>query len=174
MSSFATSYIPTLASTVTRAADQASMQGTNFSSWYNQAQGSLYAESEDNGPNTIGAATLFNTGAAGNNAIAFYGVGTLNTTRLLVRLNSVYIINTSSSVTTQPIKQAASFKDGTVSCTANGILFVTNVNVNIPHNLDTLYIGYFPGTVSYLTGHIRKISYYPVALSSSNLVALTS
>lgn len=172
--SFATSYIPTVASTVTRAADSASMTGTNFSSWYNQAQGSLYAESDDNGANTNGAATLFNTGAAGNNSIAFYGTGTLNTARLLVRLNTVYIINTSSSVTTQPIKQAASFKDGAVSCTANGSLFVTNVNVNIPHNLDTLYIGYFPGTLSYLTGHIRKISYYPVALSSSNLVALTS
>ena len=172
--SFATSLIPTLASTVTRAADQASMTGTNFSSWYNQAQGSLYTESDDNGINNNGAATLFNTGAAGNNAIAFYGNGTLNTARLLVRLNTVYVINTSSSATTQPIKQAASFKDGAVSCTANGILFVTNVNVNIPHNLDTLYIGYFPGTVSYLTGHIRKLSYYPVALSSSNLVALTS
>ena len=171
---FATSYIPTVASTVTRAADQASMTGTNFSSWYNQSEGSLYTESDDNGSTTNGAATLFNIGAAVNNAIVFYGSGTLNTARLLVRLNTVYVINTSSSATTQPIKQAASFKDGAVSCTANGILFVTNVNVNIPHNLDTLYIGYFPGTVSYLTGHIRKLSYYPVALSSSNLVALTS
>ena len=171
---FATSYIPTVASTVTRAADQASMTGTNFSSWYNQAQGTLYAESDDNGVNNNGAATLYNIGASNNNAIAFYGNGTLNTARLLVRLNVVYVINTSSSATTQPIKQAASFKDGAVSCTANGILFVTNVNVNIPHNLDTLYIGYFPGTASYLTGHIRKLSYYPVALSSSNLVALTS
>ena len=171
--SFATSYIPTVASTVTRAADSASMTGTNFSSWYNQAQGSLYAESDDNGPNNNGAATLFNTGAAVNNAITFYGSGVLNTARLLVRLNTVYIINTSSSVTTQPIKQAASFKDGAVSCAANGSLFVTNVNVNIPHNLDTLYIGYFPGTVSYFTGHIRKLSYYPVALSSSELQGLT-
>jgi hypothetical protein len=171
---FSTSYIPTVASTVTRAADQASMTGTNFSSWYNQAQGTLYAESDDNGVNNNGAATLYNIGASNNNAIAFYGNGTLNTARLLVRLNVVYVINTSSSATTQPIKQAASFKDGAVSCTANGILFVTNVNVNIPHNLDTLYIGYFPGTASYLTGHIRKLSYYPVALSSSNLVALTS
>ena len=171
--SFATSYIPTVASTVTRAADSASMTGTNFSSWYNQAQGSLYAESDDNGSNTNGAATLFNAGAAGNNSIAFYGTG-VNTARLIIRLNTAYVINTLSSVTTQPVKQAASFKDGAVSGTANGSLFVTNVNVNIPHNLDTLYIGYFPSTVSYLTGHIRKISYYPVALSSSNLVALTS
>jgi hypothetical protein len=36
---FPTSYIPTVASTVTRAADVASITGTNFSSWYNQSQG---------------------------------------------------------------------------------------------------------------------------------------
>jgi hypothetical protein len=173
--SFATSYIPTVASTVTRAADQASITGTNFSSWYNQAQGSLYAESDDNGSNNNAAATLINMNTPSYNLIAFYGPGVLNQARLLIRLDTGgYVINTTSSVTTQPIKQAASFKDGAVSCTANGILFVTNQNVNIPHSLNGLYIGYFSGTASYLTGHIRKLSYYPVALSSSNLVALTS
>ena len=40
---FPTSYIPTTASTVTRSADLASMTGTNFSSWYNSSEGTLYA-----------------------------------------------------------------------------------------------------------------------------------
>jgi hypothetical protein len=40
--SFPTSYIPTVASTVTRAAEVASMTGTNFSSWYRQDQGTIY------------------------------------------------------------------------------------------------------------------------------------
>jgi hypothetical protein len=39
--SFPTSYIPTTASTVTRTADNASITGTNFSSWYRQDQGSI-------------------------------------------------------------------------------------------------------------------------------------
>jgi hypothetical protein len=38
---FPTSYIPTTASTVTRSADLASMTGTNFSSWYNQSEGTF-------------------------------------------------------------------------------------------------------------------------------------
>jgi hypothetical protein len=42
--SFATSYIATSSVTVTRAADVATMTGTNFSSWYNQSQGTLKAE----------------------------------------------------------------------------------------------------------------------------------
>lgn len=41
-SSFATSYIPTVASQVTRSADSASMTGTNFSSWYRADAGTFY------------------------------------------------------------------------------------------------------------------------------------
>ena len=38
---FATSYIPTAGSTVTRAADIAQITNVNFSSWYNQSEGTL-------------------------------------------------------------------------------------------------------------------------------------
>jgi hypothetical protein len=40
--SFPTSYIPTVASTVTRAADVASITGANFSSWYRQDEGTMF------------------------------------------------------------------------------------------------------------------------------------
>jgi hypothetical protein len=41
---FATSYIPTVASQVTRAADVAVMTGANFSNWYLQNDGTFFAE----------------------------------------------------------------------------------------------------------------------------------
>ena len=41
---FATSYIPTAGSTVTRAADIAQITGTNFSDWFNQRQSTLYVQ----------------------------------------------------------------------------------------------------------------------------------
>jgi hypothetical protein len=41
---FPTSYIPTTSATATRAADVASITGSNFSSWYNQTEGTVYAE----------------------------------------------------------------------------------------------------------------------------------
>lgn len=40
--SFPTSYIPTSGSTVTRSADVAEITGTNFSSWYNQSEGTTF------------------------------------------------------------------------------------------------------------------------------------
>ena len=42
--SFATSYIPTVGTALSRAADSASMSGVNFSSWYNSSQSSFYIE----------------------------------------------------------------------------------------------------------------------------------
>ena len=45
---FATSYIPTTTAAVTRAADSApAMTGTNFSSWYNQPEGTFVLEMQD-------------------------------------------------------------------------------------------------------------------------------
>jgi hypothetical protein len=41
LGAFPTSYIPTVASQVTRTADIATMTGTNFSDWYNQTEGSF-------------------------------------------------------------------------------------------------------------------------------------
>jgi hypothetical protein len=40
---FPTSYIPTSGSTKTRNADEASITGSNFSSWYNQSEGTIFA-----------------------------------------------------------------------------------------------------------------------------------
>jgi hypothetical protein len=41
---FATSFIPTAGAAVTRAPDVAQITGTNFSSWYNQTEGTLFAD----------------------------------------------------------------------------------------------------------------------------------
>jgi hypothetical protein len=44
--SFPTSYIPTSGSTVTRSPDIATIEGTNFSSWYNQSEGTVFANAK--------------------------------------------------------------------------------------------------------------------------------
>jgi hypothetical protein len=51
-----TSYIPTTSATVTRAADVASMTGTNFSSWYNNNQGTYFLNAV-----TLNGSTATNT-----------------------------------------------------------------------------------------------------------------
>jgi hypothetical protein len=55
--SFPTSYIPTSGSSVTRSADVCYIDGTNFSSWYNQNEGSIFASLKSNPGNRSGNRT---------------------------------------------------------------------------------------------------------------------
>jgi hypothetical protein len=64
LGAFATSFIPTAGASVTRAADIAVIQGSNFYSWYNQNANSLYAR--------------FDTPASGNRNIIAVDNGTAN------------------------------------------------------------------------------------------------
>jgi len=71
---FATSPIATTSAQVTRASDNASMTGTNFSSWYNSQQGTLYCEMT--APQVSGVTgTLFEVSTSGtsNNRVTMRG-----------------------------------------------------------------------------------------------------
>jgi hypothetical protein len=47
LGAFATSYIPTVTATVTRAADQVSITGSSFSSWYNQSSSTAFIQTRN-------------------------------------------------------------------------------------------------------------------------------
>ena len=51
---FATSYIPTSGSTVTRAVDTAIIRGTNFTDWYNSSASTLFVEGKLSGTTSTG------------------------------------------------------------------------------------------------------------------------
>jgi hypothetical protein len=164
---FATSYIPTVASTVTRAADQASMTGTNFSSWYNQSQGSMNSEYDySSSTNTTGKVMAFGPTAAGSYATIAANGGEQTgwyTSGLSIGTGVVGITN----------KQIISYQGTNFSGSINGSSAATSSLSDYAGASTALYIGQ-RASGQQINGHIRKLSYYPVALSSSNLVALTS
>ena len=166
MSSFATSYIPTVASTVTRAADQASMQGANFSSWYNQAQGTMYSEHELRSVTDNYAPWGFVNGVLNN-----FDLVTSNFRYGTTNINLV----TPSSVGNNKFAGSYSLtvNNGTHYASVNGSNVVSVTNNSFTTIPTIMTIGQSFGAF-YLNGHIRKLSYYPQALSSANLVALTS
>jgi len=170
---FPTSYIPTVASQVTRSADAASMTGTNFSSWYNISQGTLYAEIK---PMSISATSYgvftFDDGT-GNNTVGlttYSGNGQLS-----------YAINGSGSgyLTTNPItlgqtaKISGSFAQYSSAIDLNGGTVVTGTTNTVP-TVTTARIGYSTRATQYLNGTIKKLAYYPIALSNAELQEITS
>ena len=172
---FATSLIPTVASQVTRSADSASMTGVNFSSWYNQFAGTAYIEA------------LVNRSIANFTSLVDFGNGTTTNRWTLCNnggpANATDVVNnvaygsvTSANAATQGVafKTAAyhsasgsgvCLNGGTPVTTASDVLFtactVATIGLRNDANLP-------------MNGTIKRLSYFPVALTSAQLKAITA
>lgn len=175
---FPTSYIQTVASQVTRAADSASMTGTNFSSWYNQGEGTLYGEYI--GVANISGATrrLAEIGIAATITNRFvFGYSEINNTRFLTVAGGVGQADISVSATQgSATKFAGTYATNNFQQSTNRLLGFSDTDGIIPLGINAMAIGsdFGPTANTALNGTIRKIAYYPIRCTNAQLVALTS
>lgn len=173
---FATSYIPTVASTVTRSADVATMTGTNFSSWYNQTEGSFVSQFS-----FFAAADTANTkvfAAASDGTTSNRISGNLNASSIAFGTVSAggaiqANMNTGGAVTNNTVtKVSLAYKLNDFGAVLNGGTVVTDVSGTVP-TVNQLGIGTL-GAFSALNGHIRSIAYYNTRLPDATLRTLTA
>jgi hypothetical protein len=171
---FATSYIPTVASQVTRSADAASMTGTNFSSWYRQDEGTAYIEATTSAPNST-FISLCDFGATSINRFTLSS----DTSR---RINIGDVINNvvfgganTSNLRSQnvPFKVAGyhSASGNAVCLDASAVATASNTAVAAA---TVLTIGARLDFGVPLNGTIRRLAYYPKRLTNAQLQAITS
>jgi hypothetical protein len=178
---FPTSYIPTVASQVTRSADAASMTGANFSSFYNQAEGTLYADYSipfDSSVSIFPLVASFDNGSANNRtAIAQRTIDDKIQAAIFVNnVSQANILSTANATYGPPLRAALSYKTDDVAFTLNANAVQTDTSALIGTDMSAMRIGN-AGSGGYnaaLNGHIRKVAYYPLRVSNTNLVALTS
>jgi hypothetical protein len=190
---FATSYIPTVASQVTRSADSASMTGTNFSSWYNANAGTLYGEAVSN--NTSDAAVSASNG--GQCIVSIYSTAGRRFNGWLIgrddaggdfgKPQSVLWRADGAALTTLEVgsnqllagssaKLASAFDGTGFSFSANGLAAATGATQSRTEP-NTLVIGQSPDSVYSslrINGTIKSIAYYPRRLSNTELQIITS
>lgn len=164
---FPTSYIKTVASQVTRAADAASMTGANFSSFYNQAEGTVYVEAST----TVSSPKISLSNNTTSNRLL------LDVTTTSVRL----LVTTNGSTEASPViayqsgfvKMAAFFKTNSFNIAQNGTLGTLDTLGAMPL-VDRMYIG--GGSLGTVIGvnHFKKIAYLPKESTATQLQALTS
>jgi hypothetical protein len=178
---FPTSYVATVASQVTRAADAASMTGANFSSWYNQAEGTLYADYSipfDSSASVFPLVASFDNGSANNRTVIAQRTiddkiqGAIFVNNVL----QASILSTANATYGPPLRAALSYKTNDVAFTLNADAVQTDTSALIGTDMSAMRIGNAatPGYNNALSGTIRKLSYYPLRISNTNLVALTS
>lgn len=174
--SSASSYIPTAAASVTRAADDISIA---LGSWFSAAAGTILAE------------FIFSTApAAGRfNWVTTFSDNTLNERIQILRFEAaasphlqvvdggVELVNINNSLalnanTTHKAAAAYALNDFAIS--GNGAAVATDATGTLP-TVTTLHIGKLSsGSASYVNGHIRRITYWPYRLSNAALVALSA
>jgi len=166
---FPTSYIKTEASQVTRSADSASMTGANFSEWYRQDEGTLYAEAITN---STGVPSFFSVSdGTSANRLQLRKNSTQGNVSM-VRENATQVSITAGSWTTSLQKASVSYKVNDVALSSGGSAVATDTSVILPI-VNQAEIGYGYGSV-HANGHIKKIAYYPARLTNTQLQALTS
>lgn len=167
--SFPTSYIKTTSSTATRAADNASITGTDFSSWYNQTEGAFVVDYE----NGLAGYIVLAAGSDTSNIIRLGTRLTGSSDEVLVVIDGgAGQVSLGNSPSTQRNICAAAYKQNDFALSMNGAAASTTSFGTVP-TADTLAIG---GTPFYgaFNGTIASIAYYPTRLSNSYLQYLTS
>lgn len=186
---FPTSYIKTVASQVTRAADSASMVGANFSEWYRADEGTLYGEFYESYNTSI--LTIINNGGVSLNTngttpcieiiprpndvnFSARGVGGGGVSSISVPIPAVArpagtTSRTALTYTTDPLGSITAVSlNGTISTNA-----LKSANSMI--GINQLEIGkQVTSGVTIGTRYFRKVSYYPIAVTSTQLQSLTS
>jgi hypothetical protein len=170
---FPTSYIPTVASQVTRAVDAASMTGTNFSSWYNQAEGTLYADASPQASNALGYALFEVNDATATNRIGLFKLVTTGNASIAVRTGDVTQAGTNNGAWTSSGKLAGAYAVNNFASVLNGGVASTDTSGTLPLVTQAIFGARGDGA-NRLTGTIRKIAYYPLRVTNAQLQGLTS
>ena len=160
---FATSYIPTTTTSLTRNADDVSMTGTNFSSWYNASEGALSVKylkttTQVSGryvarffSPTVGAGVSYWINA--NGIDTRYWIGATNAS-----LGNGSLVNVNTG--------AFAYKTASSTGALNGAANVANAGT-VPLDVTELRIGDAGG----INAHVQRILYWPFALTAAEIRA---
>jgi hypothetical protein len=175
------SYIPTTSSQVTRAADtstssqvtraadSAVMTGVNFSSWYRQDEGTLYADVVYG--NLTAIKQIFSVGA-GTSTSVLMRLGSDSNNASFQVLNTTTEVNLSMGTVSSSAKITGAYKVNNFAGVLNGGSISTDTLGTIPV-VDSAFIGSRSGNDRFLNGTIKKLAFYPKRITNTELVGIT-
>jgi len=177
--SYATSYIPTSGSTATRAADVSTSAATFGNSWYEQDEGTVFANWENLAATMpSGSAqwlTEFSDGTTSNRLSLFQiqAASSLVSQNLFTNGSGAGRLDAGGAYSKIAAKTSAVFASLDRALSANGGLAVVSSAGNMPTEINRLDIGTSLGT-AHLNGTIRRITYWPTRLSNHTLQTITA
>ena len=177
LGAFATSYIPTTTTSLTRNADAVSMTGTNFSDWYNATEGTLQVIGSMNTASTSIFQTFAMIGDANNSLQIF---NNLSASRFRGDIYSGGSIQKAFTYTAAGAPASGTTYNIIVGLKANDFAMAINGNTVatansglMPVSPSALYIGSVNTGAQQIGGYIRKLAYYNQKLTNSEIQAFS-
>jgi hypothetical protein len=171
---FPTSYIPTTSATVTRAADVASITGSNFSSWYNQTEGTVFADAVSAPVNNIAQFSWSLSNGTGSEWI----LSRRNTSGLIATGIVDNSVSQGGDIVSIAIAASASYRAAyayalnNLGQSVNGATPGTIASATLP-TTTRFDIGQNYSNTQLLNGTIRRLTYWPVRLANTTLQQIT-
>ena len=177
--SYATSYIPTVATAVTRNADVISKTG--ISSLIGQTEGTAFIECTADNSNPNGAMLIYLGSSDGSGAFNYstylkFDGDSLNFTVYSGGNNYVNSTSTQTYTNKQNIKVAIAYKNNDFICYANGVQLFTDITGIVSTNLSSLSLSHYPPNIPYnqYNGNIKSTQLYKTRLTNTELASLTT
>ena len=169
---FATSYIPTTSAAATRAADSAVV--TPISSFYNQSEGTLFAEASTLRvpPSASSKILNFNRGQFSARIDIHYVNGFIAAE--IEESGLSFQFNGGTALANTVYKTTLGYAANNAAASVNGSAATTDTSVTLMTNATQMNIGRNVTFDMFLNGHIRKIAYWPRRLSNTLLQQLTT
>ena len=169
--SYATSYIPTNGSEVTRDPDTASKTG--LQNYINSSEGVLYAEISALADGTSDRCiSLSDTSQSNIVSININAISQRITARVASNGSNIFI-DSNSNIQTDFNKIAIKYRDNDISFWVNGVNVGNNTTLSSPLNLSRLGLDVGDGAFP-LYGKVKDLRVYNEALSDAELISLTS
>ena len=170
--SFATSYIPTTGAALTRSADEASITGVNFSSWYNLAEGTIFSDLQTLNTSCFG----WNLSDGSNNNRFVFDPGVNTGTASAVVSGGGTTFGTPPTVLAGGGKIAFAYKPNDYGVYGNQTQLAGISPAAVPTGLNQIGLGYRGPYApdAFLTGTISRFTYFPERLPDSSLQTMTT
>jgi hypothetical protein len=174
--SFPTSYIKTTGSQVTRSADVSVINNIDTSEWYKQGQGTIFSENTHlSASPPIDQRIVEISDGTNNNRIAFFYEESNDFVYIFSVVNGNFGYTGSAnagSVNPFSGKFSATYDYNYIQMASNGSVGTTDTTVPIP-KVSQFNIGSSYDNNNQYSGHFKKISFYPIRLTSNELTDLT-
>lgn len=170
---FGTSYIPTAAAQTTRAADIASITGANFSSWYNQPEGTLVVAWTQYAVPVISTRVITVDSGTASNSLQVQSSSTNRVGLLDVASANVFTYASTAVTANVRSKMAIATKSDGSTVALDNVVLGTSTATYTPAAMTTMRIGSGVAATQQINGTIATITYYPVCLNSYAVQALT-